>query len=77
MTTIPANETPNVQSQGATKPCDLEIHSSEGTFNTEIDIASQVNRVVCICLDESSGKDAFYWGLNHFIQPKNDLVRRE
>ncbi|SAM07787.1 hypothetical protein [Absidia glauca] len=74
MTTIPTNETPNPQSQGATQPCDLEIHSSEGTFSTEIDIASQVNRVVCVCLDESSGKDAFYWGLNHFIQPKNDLV---
>jgi hypothetical protein len=79
MATAPPTEASDVQGQGqsAAQPCDLEIHSSEGTFNTEIDIASQVNRVVCICLDESSGKDAFYWALNQFIQPKSDLVRKE
>ncbi|KAI8343620.1 hypothetical protein BC941DRAFT_411887 [Chlamydoabsidia padenii] len=50
-----------------TTPVDVEIHSSEGT-------SSQVNRVICVCLDDSSGKDAFYWALNHFVQPKTDLV---
>ncbi|CAO3613303.1 unnamed protein product [Cunninghamella blakesleeana] len=46
---------------------DQEIHS---TSESE----SNLSRVVCICLDTTSGKDAFEWAVDNFIQVKTDLV---
>ncbi|KAI8367544.1 uncharacterized protein BYT42DRAFT_129898 [Radiomyces spectabilis] len=34
----------------------------------------RLKRVVLICLDESSGKQAFHWALSNFVQPERDLV---
>lgn len=71
MTAIPPGEMPDVQSASATENCDQQIHDSTTSEGAN---PSQVNRVVCICLDEASGKDAFYWALQQFIQPDHDLV---
>ncbi|KAI8096899.1 uncharacterized protein BX664DRAFT_325130 [Halteromyces radiatus] len=79
MSTIPTVETsgrkgdlPTMQQPTSTPQFDQEIHNS-GREQGEAS-STQVNRVICICLDEASGRDAFYWALQHFIQPEHDLV---
>ncbi|CAO3644116.1 unnamed protein product [Cunninghamella echinulata] len=47
---------------------DAKVHHSTSGSNTPL------SRVVCICLDSTSGKDAFNWAVNSFIQPSTDLV---
>ncbi|ORZ21449.1 hypothetical protein BCR42DRAFT_448289 [Absidia repens] len=70
MATIPPEETPTATGGFY----EQEIHSSAPETTSGAANTSQVNRVVCICLDEASGKDAFYWALDQFIQPEHDLV---
>ncbi|ORX50524.1 adenine nucleotide alpha hydrolases-like protein [Hesseltinella vesiculosa] len=56
--------------ESSTLGSDLEVHSS----TPHPEHSDQVKRVVCICLDESSGKVAFEWALDQFIQPATDMI---
>ncbi|KAI8060294.1 hypothetical protein BC940DRAFT_312243 [Gongronella butleri] len=60
--------TTTTQKQTQQQVIDQEVHISTPEPNRSVE------RVVCICLDDSSGKDAFEWAVNEFIQPDKDMV---